>query len=469
MQLFQCKYITTFKEKTSKTKETIMKNTIIAILLSITFFSSAYAEEAPENLSLQKCLKFGIENNSSIIKANLEKTKSEFQIQEAISNGLPQIEGYVQSIDNIKKSVMILPGELLGKPGTNMILEYGTQYSTSAGFKINQLIYSQTYFLSLTVSKKLNQLNEVNLEKVKDDIIYDVSKMYVLASITYKQISLIENNISRLDSLISITKALVDNGYAKSVDLDRVIVGKSNLQIQLENTTALYKQQLNLMKYYIDLPHEKNIAIIDNIESLLLNNKSEYKETDIINRKELRLLELQKDLYNDKLKANQYGYLPTLSFFSQFQIQNMKEEYILFGTEWYSNSYIGLNLSIPIFDGFNKHAKISQAEIDLKKSEIELSDAKKYFVTNYEKANRDFETNSSALVKQKQNVDLAKNILEVSKTKLTEGNILMSDLLNDESNLTNAEQGYLNTRLQLIFSELDLLKSIGKLNILLNN
>ena len=447
----------------------IMPKTMIGILSFFVFSANLFAEESPENLTLQKCLNYGIKNSASIIKANFEKNKSEFEIQEALSNGLPQIEGYVQSIDNLKKPVMILPGDLLGKPGTIITMDVGSQYSTSAGIKVNQLIYSQTYFLSLSVSKKLNLLNSVNLEKVKDDIIYDVSKIYVLASLTNQQVKLIEKNIFRLDSIINITSALVENGYAKSVDLDRVIVGKSNLQIQFENTSALYKQQLNLMKYYIDLPREKTIEVVDNIESLLGNNKIEYQESEILTRKELLLLELQKDLYNDNLRAVKYEYLPTISFFGQFQYQNMLEEYKLIGEQWYGNYYIGLNLKLPLFDGLNKRARINKAEVDFNKSEFELSDTKKYFISNFEKANRDFQTNSSALLKQKQNVDFAENILEVTKAKYIEGNILMSDLLNDETALTNAEQSYLNTRLQLIFSELDLLKSIGKLNILLNN
>ena len=128
-----------------------------------------------------------------------------------------------------------------------------------------------------------------------------------------------------------------------------------------------------------------------------------------------------------------------------------------------------MNLNIPIFDGFGRRSKVNMAEVDLLKSELEFADVKKYFATNLDKANRDYKTNTDALKRQNQNVVLAENILAVSKIKFGEGNMAMSDLLNDESNLAGAEQNYLNTKLQLVFSELELLKSIGKLEILLNN
>ena len=122
-----------------------------------------------------------------------------------------------------------------------------------------------------------------------------------MASITHNQIDLINNNIARLDTIINITKAQVENGYAKAVDLDRAVVGKSNLEIQLDNTISLYKQQLDMIKYYIDMP--KDIAITDTIGSLLPSRLTEFKQSEILNRREVKLLELQKDLYGDNLSA----------------------------------------------------------------------------------------------------------------------------------------------------------------------
>lgn len=446
-----------------------MSKAIIALILSLAFLPNTYGADNTQSISLKECLKVGIEKNASVLKAGYDKTTSELKISSELSGGLPHIDGFVQSLDNVKKSVMVLPGSMLGKPGTTLALEVGSQYSTSAGVKFNQLLYSQTYFLSLSVSKKLYEVSALNLEKVKSDVIYDVTKMYALASITNMQIKLIENNINRLDSIIYITKAQVENGYAKSVDLDRANAGKSNLLIQFDNTSALYKQQLDMIKYYIDLPKDANIAINDSISSLLANSAFEFNEAGILNRKEVKLLDLQTELYKDNLSAAKYEYLPTLSFIGQAQYQNMREDYKLFGTQWFANAYIGLNLNIPIFDGFGRRSKVNMAEVDLLKSELEFADVKKYFATNLDKANRDYKTNTDALKRQNQNVVLAENILAVSKIKFGEGNMAMSDLLNDESNLAGAEQNYLNTKLQLVFSELELLKSIGKLEILLNN
>lgn len=219
-------------------------------IILILFLSRAmmYAESSTEVLTLKQCLGEGLKKNISILNAEFDKKKAELRIDEAKSSGLPQIEASVQSLDYLKKSVMLLPGSLMGKPGTILSMEIGTQYVTSATLKFNQLLYSQTYFLALDVSKRYAKLSELSVEKTKNDFIYDLSKMYILASITNKQIDLINTNILRLDTIINITQTAVDNGYAQQVDLDRVIVNKSELNVQKKITETLYKQQTDLIR-----------------------------------------------------------------------------------------------------------------------------------------------------------------------------------------------------------------------------
>lgn len=427
--------------------------------------ATAATPQSAENMTLKKCLAEGLRRNINIINAELDRQAASAKVGEARSGGLPRIEASIQSLDYLKKNVMLLPGELMGAPGTNIALEIGTQYSTIASVKINQLLYSQTYFLALEASKKYSQLSEIKVEKVKNDFVYDLTKMYLLASVTNRQIDLIKKNIARIDTIIDITKIALENGYAKSVDLDRAVVNKSDLSVQLESAEALYAQQLDIIRYQIG--YTKDITVSEFVESLLGAPQSAFDSSDVFRRKEIALLTLQSDLMNDNIKSVKYEYIPTLSLIGQAQYQNLREDYKQFGVKWYPNVYVGLNLSIPIFDGLNKSARIEQAELELLKTEATLADTKNYFLTDYEQSKRDYEKNRSALGRRKQNVELAEKILGVSRVKFTEGSFAMSDLLTDEISLCNAELNYLGAQLQVLTSELNLLKSTGKLEILL--
>lgn len=438
--------------------------TIFAFMLN---YSIGFADASTENITLRQCLEVGLKNNISIINSELDKKKSKMRINEARSSGLPQIEATIQSLDYLKKSVMLLPGELMGQPGSNLSFEIGSKYVTTASIKFNQLLYSQTYFLALDVSKRYAKLSEINVEKLKNDVIIDLTKMYVLASITNQQIEIINNNIARLDTIINITNIALTNGFAQSVDIDRAVMNKSELSAQLEITRTLYRQQNDLIKYYIDYP--ENISITDKIESLFDPAEHKIDSSNVLQRIELQLLELQTDLYKDNVTAIKYEYIPSLSFIGAFQYQNMREDYKLFGEKWYGNSYIGLNLSIPVFDGLNKDSRIEQAQIEYLKSENTRIDTKKYFIIEFEQAKREYEKCNNTISVRNDNVSLAQKILDITKVKYSEGQVAMKDLLADEIALSNSELNLLSAKMDLINSQLVLLKSTNKLEILLNN
>lgn len=438
---------------------------IIALAFACLGAAVAAPPEQAENMTLKKCLDEGLKRNINILNAEFDKQAAAARVGEARSAGLPHIEASIQSLDYLKKNVMLLPGELMGAPGSNIALEIGTQYNTIASLKISQLLYSQTYFLALEASKKYSQLSEIKVEKVKNDFIYDLTKMYLLASVTNRQIDLIKKNIARIDTIIDITKIALENGYAKSVDLDRAVVNKSDLAVQLESSEALFEQQLDIIRYQIG--YSRDITVSEFVESLLGKSGAAMDSSDVFGRKEIALLTLQSDLMNDNIKSIKYEYIPTLSLIGQAQYQNLREDYKQFGVKWYPNVYVGFNISIPVFDGLNKSARIEQAEVELLKSEAALTDTKNYFKTDFEQSMRDYDKNRSALDRRKQNVELAEKIMDVSRVKFTEGSFSMSDLLTDEISLCNAELNYLGAQLQVLTSELNLLKSTGKLEILL--
>ena len=85
--------------------------------------------------------------------------------------------------------------------------------------------------------------------------------MYYLSQNTAEQIALIKENISRLNELSSITQAFYDNGMAMEVDVKRVNINLENQRVQYDNAQSMLTQQLNLLKYVIDYPADKEIAL----------------------------------------------------------------------------------------------------------------------------------------------------------------------------------------------------------------
>ena len=94
------------------------------------------------------------------------------------------------------------------------------------------------------------------------------------------------------------------------VDLKRVNINLENLKVQYDNAQAMMKQQLNMLKYIMDYPAEKEIALTpvntDSITTVALTGLSE-------NLYELQLTQSQLELAERQKRMITNGYIPSLS------------------------------------------------------------------------------------------------------------------------------------------------------------
>ncbi len=425
------------------------------------------------HLSLNDCVQLAVEKNINIQKAKIDKEKSEYKIAETRSTLLPQanIGGSFQ--DNLQLPTTILPGELIGQPGTTLPVQMGVQYNTSAALTVNQVLYNQTALTALRLSKKTDDMNRLGIEKASEELAQEVSKLYFLALTSAEQKALIEENITRTEKMTGITKTLVDNGMGKKVDYDRISVTLANFQTQLNNTEALYEQQLNMIKYMLEIPIHQNIVLTDTTAMRLLHTEP-VLVTDFSDHIDIQMLESQKDitLLNQKMINN--GYLPSLSFTGQYAYQGMRSEFKNYfnssvENNWYGSSYVGINLSIPIFDGFEKRSKSRQARLEYQKSSLTLDNTKERFSVEYKNAMNNYYNNKNNVARQKQNIDLAEKVYNETALRYREGMSTMSDLLQDEIGLSNAQASYLNALYNFKEAELQIMSLTGENRKLVQN
>ncbi|MFX7090829.1 TolC family protein, partial [Acinetobacter baumannii] len=73
-----------------------------------------------------------------------------------------------------------------------------------------------------------------------------------------------------------------------------------------------------------------------------------------------------KNLNEYNVKRYKLSYLPTISTNASYQKQALRNKYTFFEKgDWYTSSYVGLNISVPIFMGFSRDAKVKQSKIEL--------------------------------------------------------------------------------------------------------
>ena len=450
-----------------------MRRTFFSIVLFLIGGQLLIAQESKTTgLSLQQCVQMAVKKNINVKTARIDDEKNRVKKGEALAALLPKVNFNSSLTDNILLPTTVLPGEFLGKPGTMVPLQMGSTYSASASLSINQVLYNQTALTAVKLLKKYTDMSGLSVEKASEDIAFEVAKLYALGQTTIEQRKLIDKNISNTERLRDITKITVDNGIGKQVDLDRVNVNLENLYTQQSNTQAAQEQQLNMIKYMLDLPLDQNIALTDTAGMQLLKDEPKL-QSDFSNHVTIRLLESQKEIsiLNKKVITN--GYLPTLSLSGQAAYQGMQEKFGTFfknssDNKWYPNANFTVTLAVPVFDGFEKKSKARQANLDIQKAQITLESTKENFSMNYKNAMNNYTNNKNTVRRQKRNLELAEKVYQESTLKYREGMAAMSSLLQDEMSLSSAQGGYLTALYNFKEAELKIMSLNGEIKNLIN-
>jgi outer membrane protein TolC len=449
-----------------------MNRFILSTLLI--FFGSSLLFAQKNNtisLSLQQCVQMAVEENINIKTAQIDKQKNQYKKAEAISAIIPKINIGANFQDNLMLPTTMLPGEIIGKPGTTIPIKMGTNFNTSAAVTLNWVLYNQTAITALQLAKKITELSNLSIEKVSEELAAEVAKLYFLTVTTSQQKNLVEENITRTKRIQDFTKVLVDNGMGKQVDYDRVSINLENLYTQLSNVEAGLEQQHNIIKYMLNIQFNTPLVLIDSSEMKLLQNEPEIT-VNFSEHIDIRLLESQNEINRINRKVINSGYIPSLAFTGQYSVQGMRKEFNNYFNDspenkWFGNSYIGFGLSIPIFDGLEKRSKSNQAKMDYLKTEVLLSDKKEKFTADYQNAVNNYHNNKANVERQKQNIELAERVYNEAALKYREGMATMSNLLQDEMSLNAAQANYLTALYNYKEAELKIMSLNGQIKSLI--
>ena len=423
--------------------------------------------KAQDVLTLEECLRLGIENNLFLESSRNEIRKGEHTLSENRAKLLPQINAVAGFNDNFNPPVSVTDGSAYGNPYN---VTKTLQYNASAGIQLQMPLYNQTVYMAVDIARTMNELNRLSYEKAREDLILQISKMYYLSQNTAEQIALIKENISRLNELSSITQAFYDNGMAMEVDVKRVNINLENQRVQYDNAQSMLTQQLNLLKYVIDYPADKEIALTpvdtENTTSVSLTGLDN-------NQYELQLLQSKQKLAEQQRKMIGQGYIPSLSLTGSWMYSaytDKAKNWFHSGpsNHWYNSSGIGLTLRIPIFDGLDKLAKMKKAKIEIENAKLSYENALKNMQTQYLNATNELMNSQRNFRKQKDNYLLAEDVYQVTTDRYREGIASMTEVLQDEMRMSEAQNNYINAHYNYQVTNLSLLKLTGQLETLFN-
>ncbi len=437
------------------------------ILLSVAS-QTLFAQYAPEEpMKLEDCLSFALKNNPGLQKARMDELAGEYQIKEVKASGLPQVSASGQFTDNFALPSQILPGDFFGQPGQSIAVKFGTRFNSSGTLQVNQLLYNKSFFTGLKAAGASRELYKLATFQTKEELLYNVSQLYLQLQITHRQKDILDANLARINQLLDITRVQYEEGLVKKIDVDQLIVNRTNLLTEKQNVDLNYDQQLNLLKFYIGMDMNKDLQIAEYVEE-----DQQYQlstQLQLSENTNLMLLQKQQELNLLEQENIKAGYYPSLSAFAQYGYQSQTDK--LFSNEETVNGFWtgawGLTLSVPIFDGFQKKNQVQQSLIRQDQLRLDIRQATMAAKMDFINANDKVQLNQALIRQQNANMELAEELYSVTLLSYQEGVAPLTELLNAETSLKEAQTQYLTALLQLHLAELDHLKATGRLTTLI--
>ena len=394
------------------------------------------------------------------------------QIQEqsnkAITAGaLPDISGTAGSTVFFQTPVTIVPGEFFGgPPGSTLAVSFQPKYTASAGLQLNQAIFDGQVFVGLKARKASIDYYQKAIDLTVESITVNVYKIYYQLLVSKTQMQLIDANIERAAKLQRDTKLMYENGFAEKLDIDKATVQLANLETTQETTQTKIDNGYLGLKYLLGVPSADSIILSSNF------NEADLKQAVPIDsgyqyesRPDYQTLQVSKKLSDFDIKRYKALYFPTLSLNGAFQKNAYNNTYDFFSKSgnWYSTSYAGISLKVPIFSGFSKDANLKKARLQANQLDNQIEDLKLNIENEVRQSRNNFFSAIRTMDNQKQNTALAESVYNQTKKKFESGLASNTDLTNAQTDLIEAQTNYVNALYNAVVAKIDYLKAIGKI------
>ena len=448
------------------------------------------AQQQPQiyQITAKDAIDIAFKNLADLKNARLDYKMAEARNKEFTGLALPQITGSAQGNHYLTLPLIQFPDgseiqiyDVLKQEGVkdgsgNPITKTGefnyrnfsfiTPWNMNAGISVNQLLFEPQVFVGLQARDELLVNSDLQLKVTEEKVKETVYRNYYGVLIAQKQLGYVVESIKRLEKLENDQKEMFKNGFVERLDIDKTTVNLNNTktsEIQLRNAVnngvAVLKMNLGLIQ--ADSLILKDTLSSDGIRQGILEDDFSFE-----NRNEVKLLNSAIKLQNYDIRRHKLSYFPTVSAFYNFQENGQRQGGDAGGSQpwfWYNTNLVGINVSVPIFDGFQKKNRIRQSKFTLEKVQNTLDMTKKAIDMEKTVARNSLINAIVAMDAQEKNMELAVKVYNSVKTKYEQGVGSSFESLQADTDLQQAQSNYFRAMYEAALAKINYLKALGRL------
>lgn len=461
-----------------------MKKLTIVVAFFALFSMSAFSQT--KKWTLEECVNYALQNNITIKQSAFDSEVAEVNKKDAFGNFLPSVNGTASHSWNVGLNQNITTG----------LLENQTTQFTSAGLSVDVDIYKGLQNQNQLRKANLSRIaSQYQLTKMQEDVSLNVVNAYLQILFNKENLKVQQEQLTYDSKQMLRTTELVDAGAVPKgdlLDVKATIATDNQRVVNAENTLLISKislaQLLQLKDYEtFDIAEE----IIEPKQSpVLAENPKTIIDKAKQTRTELKLAQTNLQIAEKDIEIAKGAYQPTLQGFYSFntrvsyadritgrvidsndptspigfvdgtgqQVSTPNYTAILgkpkpFFEQFNDNKghSFGLQLRVPIFNGFAVKNNVLRSKIAFEKSKLALELQEQDLERTIYSAYTDTKGAQKAFDAANTTLEARQNAMTYAKERYEVGMMNIFDYNQTQTMFVNAQSEVLRTKYDYIF------------------
>ena len=390
-------------------------------------------------LTLDQALEIALSESNTVKIADMTVEKSGYAEKGSYSALYPNISANGSYQRTLKKQVMVMD---MG--GQAMEIKVGRDNSINATATASMPLVNAQLWESLKLSGMDVELAVEQARSSKIALVKQVKQAFYAVLLAQKSHEVVANVYENAQKNYEKTLQRYNVGKASEVEYLRSQVTMMNAEPNVssaENAVLLATWQL---KAVMGIDLDTNIEVVGDLNDYTAQMLTPYvSEDDLSNNSSLLQLGIQGRMLESTIRMQKKQYLPTLAASINYNYSAMGDEEL----RWFPSSTAAVSLSIPIFDGFQKHYSIKQSKINKNMLDLQREDAERNLrigIRNYNDQMtlcvKNYQAAEATVEIAQKSYDISEKMYEVGKATLVELND--AQLALQQAQLTQAQAVY---------------------------
>jgi outer membrane protein TolC len=426
----------------------LLKFSILALV--VLFSSNIKAQKVFDNLD--SLLSYAATKSTTLQTGEIKMTQAKkAKIAAVVGVMDPTINASYTYLDNLKLPTSLFPSEALGgEPGSFKEVQTGVQYNS------NFNNYNELKIVNIPGWTNL-KLARINIDLTSTENKISIKSMHEnIASVYFNIINVQEQlkaagkNLLAADTLLRIAQNKYQQGLVKMQDVNESMANYLNAKESYNQLEFLLQQQYLSLKIITDIPENDSIVITQAVISNPISNISaiEYNTLNINGG------ELNEKIALENFRQLKQANIPSLSFVNNNSSQQYNTTARIYNGDgkWYSSTYIGLKLSVPIpsassvskTSNARYNYQLAQVNTEHLKNKTELEHSQ--LAIDYRKAISQWQTNTEVY-------ELKKDSYLKNLNLYTEGLVSLDQTLNSYNAMVSSNYNHISSAINILFAK----------------